>query len=227
MKFYYLLLDILSVAFPVGGSFYKPIAFHKKWHALFPAMSVMWLIYLPWDVLFSYWGVWGFNEKYLVGLDILYLPIEEWLFFLLITYACVFIYESVVMLAPKWSPQNVALLLFKVLGPILLVIGLVLLDKMYTSLTFTLCGIFLVYLSWISKPRYLGRFLVAYGFMLIPFLIVNGALTGGFTPEPVVWYNHAENLGIRLYTIPIEDSIYLMLMMLIVIDVYEKILNRI
>ena len=44
--------------------------------------------------------------------------------------------------------------------------------------------------------------------MLIPFFIINGILTGSFIENEVVWYNNDENLGIRLFTIPIEDSIY-------------------
>jgi lycopene cyclase domain-containing protein len=44
--------------------------------------------------------------------------------------------------------------------------------------------------------------------ILIPFLIVNGILTGSFIDGEVVWYNNNENLGIRFFTIPIEDFGY-------------------
>ena len=52
--------------------------------------------------------------------------------------------------------------------------------------------------------EYYPSFLV----ILIPFLLVNGILTGSFIEEPVVWYNNAENLDFRIFTIPIEDAFY-------------------
>jgi len=65
-------------------------------------------------------------------------------------------------------------------------------------------------------------FLIAYGIMLIPFLIVNGFLTS----IPVVLYNNAENLGIRIYTIPFEDMFYGMLLILMTIVVYENLKQK-
>jgi lycopene cyclase domain-containing protein len=46
---------------------------------------------------------------------------------------------------------------------------------------------------------------------------VNGVLTA----IPIVWYNNAYNLGIRLYSIPVEDVVYSMAMLLLTITVYE------
>jgi lycopene cyclase domain-containing protein len=57
--------------------------------------------------------------------------------------------------------------------------------------------------------------------MLIPFFIVNGVLTGSWIENQVVWYNNAENLGLRMGTIPAEDSIYAYSMILMNLFLFE------
>jgi hypothetical protein len=53
-------------------------------------------------------------------------------------------------------------------------------------------------------------------------MIVNGWLTH----LPVVWYNNAENLGIRIYTVPLEDFIYLMGLLLPSVHLYQWLLQK-
>ena len=57
---------------------------------------------------------------------------------------------------------------------------------------------------------------------LIPFLIINGFLTGSFSETPIVNYNPNQIIGLRIFNIPIEDTMYSLLMLLIVIAIYEK-----
>ena len=54
----------------------------------------------------------------------------------------------------------------------------------------------------------LPHFYLMYVIILIPFFIVNGILTGTGIEGEVVWYNDQENLGVRMLTIPVEDTFY-------------------
>ena len=51
-------------------------------------------------------------------------------------------------------------------------------------------------------------------------------LTGSFIEGEVVWYNNAENLGIRLGTIPIEDIAYAFNMLFMSILIIEKLKTK-
>ena len=61
---------------------------------------------------------------------------------------------------------------------------------------------------------------------LIPFLIVNGFLTGSYTEEAVVIYNDDQNFGIRILNIPIEDVFYCFNILVLVVAVYEYRLSK-
>ena len=70
-------------------------------------------------------------------------------------------------------------------------------------------------ISSIMKDRLLNRFYISFLVILIPFIIINGILTGSFIEGEVVWYNPEEITGIRLGTIPVEDFAYGFSMILI------------
>lgn len=222
----YLWLDLISIAFPLISSFESRIAYFRKWYALFPAIIIVGIPFVIWDVIFTRNEIWGFNEIHLIGVEFADLPIEEWLFFLFIPFSCMFIYEAVNYLIPSRPLKSIVRPFSWGLGATLLLLGLLNIGKLYTSLTFISTGIFLIlFLVW-NKREILDRMWLGYLFSLLPFLIVNGILTGSFLDEPVVWYNNMENLGIRIFTIPIEDSIYLMLMLFPSMWIYESILKR-
>lgn len=109
---------------------------------------------------------------------------------------------------------------------LLLIFGAYYIHKLYTGVTFMLTGLFLAFIMLKLRMRFMGRFYFAFALILIPFLIVNGILTGFFTEEPVVWYNDSETLGVRIGTIPLEDVVYGMLMLLVPITIAEKLEER-
>jgi len=221
----YWLINILTIIFPFLLSFDRKVAFYKSWSKLWPGLLITGLFFIGWDILFTAKGTWSFSNRYITGIKPLGLPVEEWFFFLAIPYACVFIYDCLLAYFPFRKKADRAWPVFVVLGISLLVIGLVFYQKAYTFSSFTLCGIALLIVYLLRKKISLFRadaFLVMFLVSLIPFFIVNGFLTA----LPVVMYNDAENLGIRLYTIPFEDTFYGMLLMLGNVAIMEWIRGR-
>ncbi len=222
-KYLYLIINILTLVGPLSASFYPKAPFYKKWKYVFPAIALTAFIFIVWDEVFTRMSVWGFNERYLLGIYIGNLPLEEILFFICIPYACVFTYFSLSYLIKKdilfLYQKHISIVLLIVL----LVIGVSNLQKWYTAVSFIMLALMLTFQLWVLKPTYMGRFYFAYLFILLPFLVVNGVLTGSFIEEEVVWYNNAENLFIRIGTIPVEDIFYGMLLILINVILYESI----
>jgi lycopene cyclase domain-containing protein len=221
----YFIILAASLAGPLALSFDKKVAFYKNWKYLFPAMIIPASLYIVWDIYFTKIGVWSFNEDYITGIKISNLPLEEVLFFLIVPYCCVFIYACIRSYFPNLVHKKNADLVLKILAIALVITGFICIKKDYTAFTFILTGFFILTLY---KFRNYFRgfdafsFLISYAICLIPFLIVNGFLTA----IPVVLYNNAVNLGIRIYTIPVEDIIYGMLLVLLNIVLYEKLKNR-
>jgi lycopene cyclase domain-containing protein len=226
-KFLYLAINLISVCVPLAFSFHRKISFVKKWKYFWPAALTTAFIFTVWDSFFTKLGVWGFNPKYLLGIYVFNLPLEEILFFICIPYACVFTYEVVNYFFKNdhvltRSQHNIS----KVLIVLLLIVGVIFINRLYTSITFISLAIFLITLEWKIKSHYMGQFYLTYIIILLPFFIVNGILTGSFIDQEVVWYNNLENLGIRMGTIPFEDIFYGMLMMLMNISIFALLQAR-
>lgn len=180
------------------------------------------LLFVPWDIWFTSKGVWGFSELDISGIWIANLPIEEWLFFIVVPFACAFIYEVLNYFMPN-SPLKPAQ--DKITAALILlsfVLSVLFVDRIYTFTTFSLLCLLLIWHLLINRSDCLGQFFLAFLIIQIPFLMVKGALTGLFSEQPIVWYNNTENLNLRILTIPVDDIGYSMLMLLIVITVLEQ-----
>lgn len=81
MQYTYLLINILVIFFPLVLSFDKKVHFFSKWKFIFPAILITGLVFLVWDLLFVKLDVWSFNPKYITGINLYGLPLEEMLFF--------------------------------------------------------------------------------------------------------------------------------------------------
>lgn len=203
--YFYTLLG--SILIPLLYSVFRT-DFIKNWKNFIISTSLIAIIYLIWDVIFTNTGIWGFNDNYCLGIYFLKIPLEEWLFFFVIPFCSLFTHYAFFTIYSNLR-LNKTLTLYVSVFIILLSFFLIVtnLSKAYTTVNFAFLAVIIV-LGTMYKLKLLQQFYISFLIILIPFIIVNGILTGAVTETPIVWYNDLENLGIRFYTIPVEDFGY-------------------
>ena len=206
-SFYYLFVNLACISIPFIASFYKSYPFYKSWKYFFKANLIVSFLFIIHDIYFTSIEVWGFNQDYLINFFIFNLPLEEVLFFICIPYACVFTY----FVFSKYVPDNfIHVIFYKAILNFLILLTLLSsiknYDYLYTS--FTSVSLFLTLIFVKLKKIDIRKAILSYIAILPFFFLSNGLLTGSFIEEPIVWYNHNENLDLRMFTIPVEDIFY-------------------
>lgn len=210
MNYYYLILDLICFACPFVLSFDKNVAYYKKWRYAIIAIIFTCILFIPWDVYYTNAGYWGFNETYITGIEIFGLPIEENLFFVLVPFACIFVYECVLFYLPKTIKQLDTFLSWIHLiafNAFILVFIILYWDRIYT-LSSAIAVLLVINFSAFVFRNHIAASLLSFVFILIPFFFINSALTGSYTAEEVVWYNPSTISGLHFGTIPVEDLFY-------------------
>jgi lycopene cyclase domain-containing protein len=132
------------------------------------------------------------------------LPIEEIMFFIVVPYSCIFIYENLVhFIGEKNLFFNKWLYLFP--SVIFIILGIIFYRQDYTILAMFSCALFFiiatVFYPTILKMRNYWLYIII---SFVPFIIFNYLLTSLI----VVYYNPNAIWGIRITTIPLEDFFY-------------------
>lgn len=222
MKGLYLLLDGLTLFFPFILSFDSRVHYFSKWKSVLYATLIIAVPFLIWDFIFTEYGFWGFNPDYLIGINIGNLPLEEVLFFLVVPFACTFIYECAKYYFRSMKFRMLDRILFFAIPIYAMILTLLEPTGWYTLSVVVSSGIVLFF--WMRDPRF--KFIgISFLISLIPFLVVNGVLTGGLTDEPVVWYSELQKVTPRIWTIPLEDVLYcftLIVSVYILTEFFEK-----
>lgn len=214
---FYLMLDLAVLAGPLALSFDKRVAFYKKWPAVFSSISLIILIYGAWDIWKTASGVWSFNPEYAGESRFLLLPLGEWLFFVVVPYACVFILACVRAYV-KDATLKLPRALFFAAAAVLAALGVALIGRTYTGVVLIAAALTLAASEALAPQSLRSRnFWLAMALTYAPFLIANGILTG----KPVVLYDDTRNLGLRVGTIPVEDFVYSFAMLLLAFVLYD------
>ena len=225
MKFLYLLVDFFTVIIPFLFSFHPKIKFYKTFKQFFIATIIVAFAFIIWDDTFTELGVWSFNPQYVIGIYFLNLPVEEILFFICIPFSCVFTFFCLDKFYNLGWSDKTEKRFVAILFVILMIAALFYGERLYTSITFITTAFVCVFLKFIFRVTWFGKAISVYAILLVPFIIVNGILTGSGLPHPVVSYNSEEIMNIRLFTIPFEDVFYGLELFLLNLAIYKWLLK--
>lgn len=219
-------------------SFDKKVAYYKQWRFVFPAIFIVAVPFWIWDIAKTDAGVWGFNPDYYTRL-LINLPIEEWLFFITFPWASVFIYLCLNAYFPlKISTNETRALENEKNGSLFFlfdndnlftglliffffVIALIFWGHLYTVTTFSAAGFVLLWQFVCGNKMVRINFYRMFPIATIPFILINSVFTGAFTHAPIVVYNPEEYIGIRFFTIPLDDFAYNFLLTFSVVVIYD------
>ena len=222
----YLWINLLTILGPLGLSFDKKVAFYKSWKSVFPAIIIVAIGFLLWDEYFTVQGIWGFNPEHLQGIYLGNLPLEEVLFFITIPYACIFIFSCIDAYFPKHKFNKLGYGFSLVFTLVSVGLAVYFKDNWYTFYALLGAGLLNAIIYFGYTPAWYGRFIVAFLIAIIPFIIVNGVLTGMFTENPIVWYNENHIMGPRIGTIPVEDLFYNFFMLFPITVIFQFLIKR-
>jgi lycopene cyclase domain-containing protein len=204
MALTYLALNLFIIAVPLWYTTDQRTAYYRRLPALGLSVAVVSSSYLIWDIWVTARGEWSFNSRYLTGVQIFNIPLEEVLFFITVPYSCLLLYE-VVLYATK--SRSFGLPLSIVIGSILglWAASVAVYPQGYTAKALASCGFFL-FVALLIDPRLIksNQYWIWLAICYVPFLIVNTVLTA----LPVVEYNSKAIWGWRVGTIPLEDFFY-------------------
>ncbi len=187
------------------------------------AVAIPALFFIVWDVFATHYGHWAFSKEHTSTFRVFGLPIEEYLFFVVIPLCAVLSLETIRKINPNFSSKTVSSKIWLITIAAYFVIGTFVevvfknandieyparIFPYYTLLTFSIFAITMAVVLQlkstkvlIGKLDYYFALLICYFFMIF----VNGYLTK--LTDPVVTYGG--NWGPRVFfNIPVEDFFY-------------------
>jgi lycopene cyclase domain-containing protein len=217
MRYEYLLFNLLILFGPlVSVLLYKKIIL-PEFRPASLAILISAIIFGLIDIFVTGW-FWFFNPKYVIGIYLLNVPLEEFMFFFTVPSACLLIWVNLSKfnILEKEIKFRFAHL-FAVLFPAIIISGL---SGWYYTLAVVVGYIFLVYIDqnlFNQLTRKLKYYVFSFSVLVLTFFF-NLYLTF----RPIVLYYPEVRSGINVITIPIEDFLFGAALMTLVLIIYEK-----
>lgn len=219
MQSEYLLYVCLIAVSPIVGLLLQR---NMKWPK-FKALAAIFVVGLPFVVLDIFvtdlW--WYFNPDFVFGLLLFGVPIEEYLFFVGIPWACLVIWEQLRHMDMKIISARLLYGFSITFGGILTIMASQA-SMNYTTAAVLMFAVFCMIDSRFNAYLVQKNGLLMFGIVTLCILVFDGYLTA----RPVVTYNHAMITNWRVLSVPIEDFLYGWTLILFNVYVYEYFRRR-
>ena len=209
-NFIYLTADILVVLFPFLLSFDRKVRFWRKWPFLVPGYLTVSVVFIIWDIIVTKRGDWSFNPEYTLGIELLGLPVEELLFFIVVPYSCMFTYEA---LSYYFKDRKVPFSRWPYLGAgiLFLAAAVIFRGQGYTLLAMVSCAVLafaaLFLTPWMLSSRVFWTFIaVTMGLFVMMNMVLTSLPIVEYSPD-AIWGGDGAWNG-RFFHIPLEDFFY-------------------
>lgn len=209
-----ILILIIPLYYTVTGKY----DFRNKLRYGMPAIFITGFMFLLWDIRFTEVGIWSYDPDYTIGLFHKSLPIEQWLVYFVFPFAALLVYEIIKTRLRSLDFNNVFTAVSLLLVVAFAIVAYLFRVRIYTFFSFLFTTIYLAYTIFRKqfKPN-LTRFFLTYFIVLVPYFILNWFLTWNLAIE----YHQEQVLNVWIGMVPVENFVYLFLLLLINITVYE------
>lgn len=213
----------MAIIIPLLFSFRSGIRYYSGLKYFIPALLFTGTIFILWNMRFEELGIWNVNPDFIIGKQIIRVPLEEWLFLFAISYFPFLIYEKVKFKFHNTGNPNIYLGISLFLLVIFGLVAFLSREKLYTFFAFFLLTIYFGYTIFRNRFKiFFPKFYIAFLISLIPFVILKSILIN----IPVISYENLHTLGIRLFQVPVEDFGYFFLLLLMNVTIFEYLNER-
>jgi lycopene cyclase domain-containing protein len=221
-QYQYLIINIFTFIGPLFGLMLFRKRIRISFVKYFWAMIIVSVPFLIWDSIATARLDWWFSPQFTTGILIGNLPLEEMLFFVTTSFACL-VLNQVVVAVVKPAIVKIPNALWWIISAIALFIALFFISQYYTVTVFIALAATGVYIALIKPDLVLRRSFWLYALVVyVMFMLVNSILTGA----PIVMYNDLSFSTIRVGTIPAEDFVYNFLFLFWYLNIYEMLQHK-
>ena len=203
-EFTYYIFNIIVFLPVLILSFMTDVKPHRHIRGLFAGYLLVSVPFMIWDVWATSAGHWGFNSEYVTGPYIFNVPLEEYLFFLTVPFALVYVWGVVKKhVTDKALAGILPLLVFGAVAAISIWTLVAYWENGYTR-SAMIAALIATVAAATSRLAYTKRFWTFQVILLGLFMIFNSILT----MLPIITYGQDAIIGLNVGTIPVEDFFF-------------------